>query len=83
MPQVLLGALSLGLLWSVMTIGVYITFRVLSIADMTVEGTITLGAAVTARVISLGIGCFASIGIALGAISCETPSRFLRPACPS
>ncbi|NLD34993.1 MAG: ABC transporter permease [Clostridiales bacterium] len=54
MEQILLGALSLGLLWSVMTIGVYITFRILSIADMTVEGTITLGAAVTARVISLG-----------------------------
>ncbi len=67
MQQVLLGALSLGLLWSVMTIGVYITFRVLSIADMTVEGTITLGAAVTARIISLGLSPF--LGLALSIIA--------------
>lgn len=65
MQQVLLGALSLGLLWSVMTIGVYITFRILSIADMTVEGTITLGAAVTARVISTGGSPWLGLGLAL------------------
>ena len=65
MQQVLLGALSLGLLWSVMTIGVYITFRVLSIADMTVEGTITLGAAVTARVISVGLSPWLGMALAI------------------
>lgn len=65
MQQVLLGAVSLGLLWSVMTIGVYITFRILSIADMTVEGTITLGAAVTARVISLGLSPWLGLGLAI------------------
>jgi putative ABC transport system permease protein len=54
MEQILLGAVSLGLLWSIVTIGVYITFRVLGMADMTVEGTITLGAAVTAQVIASG-----------------------------
>ena len=67
MEQILLGALSLGLLWSVMTIGVYITFRILSIADMTVEGTITLGAAVTARVISLGASPW--LGLALSILA--------------
>ena len=34
MTQVLLGAVSLGLLWAIMTIGVYITYRVLDIADL-------------------------------------------------
>ena len=34
MTQVLLGAVSLGLLWAIMTIGVYITYRVLDIADI-------------------------------------------------
>ena len=46
MTQVLLGALALGLLWSIMTIGVYITYRILDVADLSVEGTLPLGAAV-------------------------------------
>ena len=54
MDQILLGAVSLGLLWSVMTIGVYITYRILDVADLTVEGSITLGAAVSAQIISTG-----------------------------
>ena len=43
--QVILGAVSLGLLWAIMTIGVYISYRVLDIADLTVEGSLPLGAA--------------------------------------
>ena len=54
MEQILLGAVSLGLLWSIMTLGVYISYRVLDVADLTVEGSITLGAAVTARLIVTG-----------------------------
>lgn len=54
MNQILMGAVSLGLLWSVMVIGVYITYRILDIADMSVEGTITLGAAVASIIISKG-----------------------------
>ena len=41
-----LSSLSEGLLWSIMAIGVYLTFRVLDIADMTAEGAFPLGAAV-------------------------------------
>ena len=54
MTQVLLGALSLGLMWAVMTIGVYISYRVLDIADLSVEGTLPLGAAVACMLISDG-----------------------------
>ncbi|NMC55857.1 MAG: ABC transporter permease, partial [Eubacteriaceae bacterium] len=43
MLQIITGSISLGLLWSIMTIGVYITFRILDIADLTVEGTIAMG----------------------------------------
>ena len=39
MPQIVLGAIMLGLLWAVMTIGVYITYRILGIADLSVEGS--------------------------------------------
>lgn len=54
MDQILLGAVALGLLWAVMTIGVYITYRILDIADLSVEGSITLGAAVCAALIQGG-----------------------------
>lgn len=54
MQQILLGAVALGLLWAVMTIGVYITYRILDIADLTVEGSITLGASVSASMIAGG-----------------------------
>ena len=50
-----LGALSQGLLWGIMAVGVYITYRVLNYADLTAEGSFTLGAAVAARFITAGV----------------------------
>ncbi len=40
--DIILSSISQGLLWSVMAIGVYLTFRILDIADMTAEGLIRL-----------------------------------------
>lgn len=40
------GAIGQGLIWGIMAIGVYITFRVLDFADLTVDGTIATGGAV-------------------------------------
>ena len=40
------GAVAQGLIWGIMAIGVWITFRVLDIADMTVDGTMCTGGAV-------------------------------------
>lgn len=54
MLQILTGATALGLLWSVMTIGVYLSYRVLDIADLSVEGSLVTGAAVAAVVLSNG-----------------------------
>jgi len=65
--QVLLGALSLGLLWSMMALGVYITYRVLNIADLSVEGTLTLGAAVTAQMIYSGQNPYLGMLLSFGA----------------
>lgn len=42
------GAVSQGVLWGLMTLGVYLTFRILNIADMTVDGSFAAGGAVTA-----------------------------------
>lgn len=65
MEYVLLNALSLGLIWSIMTMGVYITYRVLDVADLSVEGTITLGAAVCARLMDLGLNPYLSLLLCL------------------
>ncbi len=65
MWEIIKGALMLGLLWSVMTIGVYITYRILDIADLTVEGSITMGAAIAAFCISNGMNPYLSTLLAL------------------
>ena len=65
MTQILLGAVSLGLLWSVMTIGVYITYRILDIADLSVEGSLPLGAAVASSLIVKGLNPYLASGCAL------------------
>lgn len=59
LPQILaqafsIGTISQGLLWSMMALGVYLTYRVLDIADLTVEGSFPLGAAVAASLIDGG-----------------------------
>ncbi|NLL96497.1 MAG: ABC transporter permease [Clostridiaceae bacterium] len=65
MLEIIKGAVSLGLIWAIMTIGVYITYRILNIADLTVEGSIALGAAIAAQAITNGIDPYISTGISL------------------
>lgn len=67
MDTILLGAVALGLLWSVTTLGVYLTFRVLDVADMTVEGSIVLGASVAATLITMGVSPILATLAAMGA----------------
>ncbi|HEL0614120.1 TPA: ABC transporter permease [Streptococcus equi subsp. zooepidemicus] len=52
--SLILSSLSQGLLWSIMAIGVYLTFRILDIADLTAEGSYPLGAAICATGIVSG-----------------------------
>ena len=48
------GAIALGLIWGIMAIGVYITYRVLDLADLTVDGTMATGGAVCVMMILAG-----------------------------
>ena len=50
----MLSALDLGLIYGLMALGVYLTFRVLDFPDLTVDGSFTTGAAVTASLIIAG-----------------------------
>ena len=53
--DLILSSLSQGLLWSIMAIGVYLTYRILDIADLTAEGAYPLGAAICATGIVSGL----------------------------
>lgn len=53
--DLILSSLSQGLLWSIMAIGVYLTYRILDIADLTAEGAYPLGAAICATSIVSGL----------------------------
>ena len=48
------GAISQGILWGIMVLGVYITYRILDIADLTVDGSFALGGCVCATLIVNG-----------------------------
>ncbi len=49
------GAVTQGLIWGLMAIGVYITFRILDVADLTVDGTMALGGAMCVMLIRGGL----------------------------
>lgn len=55
------GAASQGIIWGIMTLGVYITFKVLDFADLTVDGSFALGGAVSAILISNGMNPFITL----------------------
>lgn len=63
--NVLLSAISQGLLWSILAMGVYITYKILDFADLTTEGSFPLGAAVAAKCILSGWNPFAATIAAL------------------
>ena len=54
-----------GMLWGIMAIGVYITYRILDVADLTVDGSFPLGAAVTAVLLTHGVNAWLTLPIAL------------------
>ncbi len=58
------GAVAEGLIWGIMAIGVYISYKILDIADLSVDGTICTGMCVCAMLITAGVPAWVSIIIA-------------------
>lgn len=52
---ILLGIFEEGLIYAIMALGVYITYKILDFPDLSVDGTFPLGAALTAGLIVKGI----------------------------
>ena len=71
----MIGAVSQGVLWGLMTLGVYLTFRILNVADMTVDGSFAAGGAVTAVLIVKGMDPLLTVvfvfimGLSCGAVT--------------
>lgn len=63
--NMIISALSQGLIWSLLALGLFISFRVLNLADMSTEGTFTLGAAVAVQSITLGMSPYLAILVAV------------------
>ena len=55
------GAVSQGMIWGIMAIGVYLTYRILDIADLTVDGSFATGGAVGVMCILSGWNLWASV----------------------
>ena len=59
------GGIAQGIIWGVMALGVYITFRLLDVADLTVDGSFTTGGAVTVMLILSGWPAWAALLVAV------------------
>lgn len=64
---IVLGVLEEGLVYAIMALGVYITYKILDFPDLSVDGTFPLGAAVTVRLIQAGFPALPAMLVALAA----------------
>ncbi len=61
------GAVTQGIIWGIMAIGVYITFRILDVADLTVDGSLATGGAVCVMLMRSGVNPWIALLCSLGA----------------
>ena len=72
------GGITLGIIWAIMALGLYLTYRVLNYADMTVDGSLTLGGAISAVAVTAGVSPILAILIAvLGGMVAGSITGFL------
>ena len=59
------GAVAQGMIWGIMAIGVYITYKILDIADLTVDGSVCTGAAVCTMLMLSGVNVWLAVLVAI------------------
>ena len=64
MTNLIIRTIAQGLLWALLALGVFITFRILDVADLTVEGSFPMGAAISAVLITMGVNPWLTVVIA-------------------
>ena len=85
MSPIILSALELGFVYSLVALALFLSFRILNIADMTTDGTFTLGCAVSATMAVagypiLGLLCAMIAGAAAGSITALLQTKFKVPS---
>ena len=72
---ILIGVLEQGLIYGIMALGVYITYKILDFPDLTTDGSFPAGAAITAVLLTKGINPYLSLlisfisGMVIGALT--------------
>ncbi|MGN0473138.1 MAG: ABC transporter permease, partial [Lachnospiraceae bacterium] len=66
MIDLIISTVTQGLIYSLISFGVYITYTILDFPDLSVDGSFPLGAAVTAVLLTKGVNPFLTLPIALG-----------------
>ena len=61
------GAVSQGVLWGIMALGIYLTYRILDVADLTVDGSFALGGCTCAALVTAGMNPWLSLVVAVAA----------------
>ena len=64
LSQIAIGTFEQGLMYAIMVLGVYLTYRILNYADLSVDGSFTLGAATAAILIFKGVNPWIATGLA-------------------
>ena len=59
------SSIELGLIYSLMVLGLFISYRILNIPDLTVDGSFPLGAAVTAVLLTRGVNAWLTLPVAM------------------
>ena len=59
------AAAAQGIIWGIMALGVYITFRLLNVSDLTVDGSFATGGAVTVMLLLRGLPAWAALLLAV------------------
>ena len=91
LPGALPGACAQGLIWGIMAIGVYLTYRILDVADLTVDGSFGTGGAVCVMCLLSGQNVWVSLLVRraggpcrpASSPACSTPSWASRPSWPA
>lgn len=63
--NMIISAVAQGLIWSLLALGLFISYRILNVADMSTEGSFTLGGAVAVTAITMGLNPFVAVILAL------------------
>ena len=81
LPGALPGACAQGLIWGIMAIGVYLTYRILDVADLTVDGSFGTGGAVCVMCLLSGMNVWLALLVAvlagLAGRPCHRPAAHL------